>query len=184
MTCRRSEGGKAPGATGAGSVLEAGQAVRDIAFTPLANGVAVTIQGVGNLLIGRLLGLRGRQDNPTPEGQRFRRMVNLELIRPHFPMFALTWTLMHKIDEKSPIHGLSAEALVRDGVRFMLSIEARDPALSAQVHDLKSYSADTLAFGMRYADAVYWDESGRTLADIRRCSAMEPDLPAPPAING
>ena len=120
----------------------------------------------------------------TPEGQRFRRMVNLELIRPHFPMFALTWTLMHKIDEKSPIHGLSAEALVRDGVRFMLSIEARDPALSAQVHDLKSYSADTLAFGMRYADAVYWDESGRTLADIRRCSAMEPDLPAPPAING
>jgi transposase len=35
--------------------------------------MAVTIQSVGNLLIGRRLGLRGRQDNPTPEGQRLRR---------------------------------------------------------------------------------------------------------------
>jgi hypothetical protein len=35
----------------------------------------------------------------------------------------------------------------RDGVRLMLSIEARDPALSVQVHDLKSYPAESIAFG-------------------------------------
>jgi inward rectifier potassium channel len=111
----------------------------------------------------------------TPEGQQYRRMQNLELTLPHFPLFALTWTLMHKINDKSPLHRLSAETLVRDGVRIMLSIEARDPALSVQVHDLKTYPADTIAFGMRYADAVSWDHAGRTTADIRRISMIEPD---------
>jgi inward rectifier potassium channel len=119
----------------------------------------------------------------TPEGQLFRRMLGLELALSHFPLFALTWTLMHKIDDKSPLHGRSADTLVHDGVRLMLSIEARDPALSVQVHDLKSYPAETIAFGMRYADAVSWDDSGRTSADIRRISMIEPDLAAPRSAN-
>jgi inward rectifier potassium channel len=115
----------------------------------------------------------------TPEGQQFRRMQNLELVLSQFTLFALTWTLMHKIDEKSPLYGRSADSLIRDGVRLMLSIEARDPALSAQVHDLRSYPAETIAFGMRYSDAVSWD-GGRTSADIRRISLVEPDLTASP----
>jgi inward rectifier potassium channel len=120
----------------------------------------------------------------TPEGQHFRRLYSLELSLSHFPLFALTWTLMHKIDVKSPLHGLSADALVRDGVRLLLSFDARDPALSVQVHDLMGYPAETIAFGMRYSDAVSWDERGRTSADIRRISMIEPDLPvsqSPPA---
>jgi inward rectifier potassium channel len=114
----------------------------------------------------------------TPEGQLFRRMQNLDLALSRFPLFALTWTLMHKIDAKSPLHGRSAEALQRDGVRLMLSIEARDPALSVQVHDLKSYPAESIAFGMRYSDAISWDDHGRTVADIRRVSLIEPDRAA------
>jgi inward rectifier potassium channel len=112
----------------------------------------------------------------TPEGQQFRRMQSLDLALSHFPLFALTWTLMHKIDDRSPLHAHSADDLIRDGVRLMLSIEARDPALSVQVHDLMSYPAETIAFGMRYSDAVSWDDRGRTSADIRRVSMIEPDL--------
>jgi len=114
----------------------------------------------------------------SPEGQRFRRAHILDLTPRQFPLFALTWTLMHPIDEKSPLFGRSAESLTRDGVRLILIMEARDPVISAQVHDFKSYAPETIAFGMRYAEAVYWDETGRTLADIRRISLLEPDSPA------
>jgi inward rectifier potassium channel len=114
----------------------------------------------------------------TPEGRQFRRIYSLELSVSHFPLFALAWTLMHKIDHESPLHGRSADALNRDGVRLILSIEARDPALSAQIHDLKSYPAETIAFGMRYSDAISWDDRGRVSADIRRVSMIEPDLAA------
>lgn len=114
----------------------------------------------------------------TPEGQQFRHMEGLELMVPRLPVFALTWTIMHKIDPRSPLHGRSAETLTEDGTLLNLTLEARDPALSVQVHDIKSYLPQSIAFGMRYADAVSWDDAGRTIADIRRVSLIEPDLAA------
>jgi hypothetical protein len=53
--------------------LEAGQAVDNIAFTPLTHGMAVAVEGIGHLLVGRLLGLCGGQDDPTPQRHRLRR---------------------------------------------------------------------------------------------------------------
>ena len=37
----------------------------------------------------------------TSEGQFYRRIVDLNLNRTHIPLFALTWTLRHEIDEAS-----------------------------------------------------------------------------------
>jgi len=110
-----------------------------------------------------------------PEGQRFRRTHNLELSRSDFPLFALTWTLMHRIDATSPLHGFTREGLIEEHVRLFVSIRARDPALAAEVHDLKSYPADAIAWGMRYSDAVTLDDQGRALADLRRVSLIEPE---------
>jgi hypothetical protein len=53
--------------------LEAGQTVGNITLTPLTHGVAVAVEGVGDLLVGRLLGLGRPQDDPTPKHHRLRR---------------------------------------------------------------------------------------------------------------
>ena len=108
----------------------------------------------------------------SPEGQQFRRMQTLDLSMSHIPMFALTWTLMHPIDAKSPLHGQSAESMIANNIRLMLNFEAHDPTLSVQVHDLRSYAADTIAFGMRYADAIFFDAEGRA---PRRHPPLQPD---------
>lgn len=136
-----------------------------------------------HLLTNATVQLSALLSETTPEGQHFRRAQVLELARSHFPLFALTWTLMHKIDQKSPLHGRSSQSLVSEGVRLILSIEARDPVISAQVHDLTSYAPESIAFGMRYSDAVHWDETGRTLADIRRVSMIEADPAAIPSTD-
>src|SRR6185437_468373 len=65
MTCRRSSGGKAPRSAGARCILEAGQTVGHIAFSPLTHGVAVAVESVGDLLISRLVGFGGAEHNPT-----------------------------------------------------------------------------------------------------------------------
>src|SRR6202045_3732461 len=46
------------------------------------------------------------------------------------PLFALTWTVMHVIDEKSPLAGYDAERLEEGDARLLLSIEARDHAIA------------------------------------------------------
>lgn len=109
----------------------------------------------------------------TTEGQLFRRVHDLKLVRDTLPIFPLTWTMMHVIDEESPLHGLSAEEMQARDTRLFLAVEARDAALAAVVQDLTVYRHHQVTFGHRYADAVSVDEHGRTTADISRLSLLE-----------
>src|ERR1700737_2960904 len=45
----------------------------------------------------------------TAEGHPTRRFFELPLLRNESPAFALSWTLYHVIDERSPLYGLTAE---------------------------------------------------------------------------
>ena len=117
----------------------------------------------------------------SAEGVPIRRPRDLELRLSRFPLFALTWTLMHRLDESSPLFGATAEMLVSQQMRLFVSVKAWDVTLAAQVRDLHAYRPEAIRFGMRYQDAVSWDETGHTLADLSRLSLIEPDPPDPHA---
>jgi inward rectifier potassium channel len=109
----------------------------------------------------------------THEGQSFMRVYDLPLVRARMPIFPLTWTLMHVIDEASPLHGLGPEDLKAQQARIFLTIEARDAAIGAQVQDVFGFEPHQISFGMRYSDAVVADESGSVVADISKLSLVE-----------
>ena len=111
----------------------------------------------------------------SAEGHVFRRAVDLNLTNSRLAIFAMTVTVMHVLDEQSPLFGLTAEQMIEDDVRLFLTVEVHDPALGVSVRDLQYYRAEQIAFGMRYADAIGRDDQGRTLADLRRISLLEPD---------
>ena len=109
------------------------------------------------------------------EGQLFRGVHDLKLVRTEIPIFPLTWTLMHVIDSSSPLYGQGPEGLKTLDARFFLSVQARDTALGAQVQDIRDYGHAEIAYGMRYADAVSQNEAGQTIADLSRLSILEPE---------
>jgi inward rectifier potassium channel len=111
----------------------------------------------------------------TTEGQTFRGSHELRLVRPRIPVFALTWTLMHPIDAQSPLAGFDSKGLCGTQARLYLSLDARDIALGAMVHDMHDWSAEDVLFGTRYSDAVSTDEQGRAIADLTRIHLVEPD---------
>lgn len=112
----------------------------------------------------------------TESGQTYRGTRELKLIRNRLPVFALTWTIMHVIDETSPLRDYDAARLLAEDVRFFVTTQARDPTLAATVHDTVSYGPDEIAFGMRYADAVLPDENGRLVAYLDRVSLIEAEV--------
>ena len=109
----------------------------------------------------------------SEEGHTFRRVHDIKLVRDTLPIFPLTWTMMHVIDAGSPIHGLGPDEMAKAETRFFLAVEARDAALGAVVQDLAAYRHTQVVFGKHYADAVSFDEHGRTTADISRLSLLE-----------
>ena len=111
----------------------------------------------------------------SAEGQFYRRIHELPLLRARIPVFGLTWTLMHRLDEASPLAGYDPARLAADGVRLFLAVTARDPVLAAEVHDMHDYGPEDLRFGMRYAEAVSVDAAGRPVADLGRVGEIEPE---------
>jgi inward rectifier potassium channel len=115
----------------------------------------------------------------TAEGESFRRIRDLKLLQSHLPVFVMPWTVLHVIDKGSPLHGLDADALVAAGARIIVTVEARDQTLAALVQDVKSYPADTIRFGMHFAEAVTLDGAGSATADLSRISLLDPDVVGP-----
>jgi inward rectifier potassium channel len=120
----------------------------------------------------RLFALVGER---TKEGGFLRRIHDLTLIQSQLPLFVVPWVLMHAIDEGSPLYGLEGDEMVQSDVRLFLTIEAQDQALGATVHDMKYYEAAHIRPGMRYVDAVSFDEAGRATVDLSRISLIEPE---------
>ena len=110
------------------------------------------------------------------EGKRFRRAQELRLERAHIPVFPLSWTLMHVIDERSPLYAYDAAQAIGAEAKLFVTLEARDPTIATLVHDVRSYAAEDIHFGMRYADDVFVDEDGTTVVDLTRIGGLEPDV--------
>lgn len=122
------------------------------------------------------------QTGDSPDGQRFRRSVDLKLARDDMPFFPLTWTLIHEIGPDSPLQDLLAAdspSLQDSSSRLLVSVVARDPSLGAQVYSTQAYSGVDIAVGMRYVDAISSAPDGSSVADMRLLSSVEPDVEAP-----
>jgi inward rectifier potassium channel len=109
----------------------------------------------------------------THEGRSYRRVYDLDLIRNDLPVLPLTWTLMHVIDETSPLFGLGPEQLKAVDARLFVTVEARDAALGAEVQDAIGLDHSHILFGLRYRDAVLADATGAVTADIAKLSEVE-----------
>lgn len=112
----------------------------------------------------------------TAEGKLFRRAQELRLERAHLPVFPLTWTLMHVMDEHSPLYGYDAAQMVAARAQVFVTLEARDPTLATLVHEIRNYATEDIRFGMRYVDAITIEENGTPVADLTKIGEMEPDV--------
>jgi inward rectifier potassium channel len=109
------------------------------------------------------------------KGRPPRGLHDLALSNATLSLFPLTWELMHELNEKSPLAAYDAARFKEEDARLVLTIEARDHALGAAVHDMRVYTAADVLFGMHYAEAVTLDDQKRPVADLTRLSLVEPD---------
>jgi inward rectifier potassium channel len=117
-------------------------------------------------------------------GELLRQVYELPLARSQLPIFALTWTLTHEIDESSPLHGYDADRIAADDVRLLLVVQASDVTLAAGIIDMKDYGPADIRFGMRYANVLSVDAERHLTADLNQLSRIEPDIGPEPARSG
>jgi len=144
----------------------------------LHNGVPTFMVRVGNGRAASMASAAARVSaliaETTVEGSFFRRTYELKLVRSTLPVFPLSWTLMHTIEEDSPLHAMDSAKFIERNVRIFVSFEARDPELASMVHDMRVYEPADVLFGMRYVDIITNDALGQPIADLTRIDEVVP----------
>jgi inward rectifier potassium channel len=109
-------------------------------------------------------------------GHHFRAITELPLVRRESPVFMLSWTIFHRIDQASPLHGLTLEDYRRSSAAFVVIIDGYDESSTQMIRARHEYSHADLRFGERYVDILESTEDGRMTLDYRKFHDTEPEL--------
>ena len=110
----------------------------------------------------------------TSESVVMRRFHDLRLERSHTPIFSLTFTLMHVIDEASPLFGATSKELKADQAELLVTVTGLDETMSHTIHARHSYVVDEVRFGCRFADMFGYLPDGRVAIDLRQFDELNP----------
>ena len=115
--------------------------------------------------------------NDSETGKRLFYTLPLETTKINF--LALSWTIVHPFDEKSPLIGLTLEDLEKRNIEIMIILKAFDDTFSQQVYSRTSYKAEDFIFGAKFVPLVPDYSSGKHIhIDLRQVGETEPaDLP-------
>ncbi len=113
-----------------------------------------------------------RREN-SAEGQQMYRFYDLPLARGHTPLFSLSFTAMHPIDEHSPLQGVTPAKLKEQDAELLVTVTGLDETMSQTIHARTSYLAEDVLFGHRFADMFGYTPEGRVVIDYRRFDEVE-----------
>lgn len=102
-----------------------------------------------------------------------RKFFNLELEIRRVAFFSLSWTIVHALDERSPIYGFSAEELQDAHAEFMVMVKGTDEANHQTVNARRSYTPDEIVWNARFRPVISRNEKGQPQVLIRNIGAYE-----------
>jgi inward rectifier potassium channel len=104
-----------------------------------------------------------------------REFIPLRLERDSVVFFPLSWTIVHPIDETSPLRHWTGEDLIECDAEFLVLLNGFEETFSQNVHTRSSYAAEEIVWGARYRNMFNPpDENGEVSVDIRKLDELEP----------
>ncbi|MEZ5429532.1 MAG: hypothetical protein R2747_25025 [Pyrinomonadaceae bacterium] len=107
-------------------------------------------------------------------GKIIRRFDLLPLERERVSFLPLAWTVVHPIDESSPMFGLTERDLAKDDVEVLILFSAMDETFAQIVHTRSSYKANEILTGYKFSNMYNDFQDGEPITiDIRKLSEIE-----------
>lgn len=138
----------------------------------LYDGVPTLMFRIGNERASRLIEAVVRvvaiRTERTREGITMYRMRDLVLERERSPALARSWTVLHAIDERSPLYPATPESLAQNEVELIMTLTGTDELSAQMLYAQRRWTAEVVRFGARHADLLSELPDGRLRLDMRR----------------
>ena len=114
---------------------------------------------------------------PSPALETLRRQIEVPLVRDNTPLFALTWTVLHLVDGRSPFFGPDALPRLRAAnAEIYVTLTGLDEAMG-QIHAQHSFRLDDIVTNMRFVDVLKLHPDGTRELDYRHFHDVVPLAP-------
>jgi inward rectifier potassium channel len=110
----------------------------------------------------------------TQEGFRIRRVTDLPLLRSTQPMFSLGWTLMHVLDESSPLFLETSDSLRKAQAAFVLNMSGTDESTGQTLTTRAEYSFQDIHWNASFRDILVEDSNGVLHMDYAQFDEIDP----------
>lgn len=154
---------------------------KNMVVAPFQGGKALMFR-ITNLRNNQLIDVRARVlssafSGGPGMGRTFRQLA---LERSEVNFFPLAWTVVHPINEQSPLWGKSLDDLHADDFEFLVLISATDDTFAQVVHSRSSYTHNEVMWGAKFQNMFNPpDPNGKLSVDIERIDEVQPvPLPA------
>jgi inward rectifier potassium channel len=108
-------------------------------------------------------------------GRPVRRFYALPLERNSVTFFPLSWTIVHPIDESSPLNGLTRDDMRRTDAEFLVLLSGVEETFAQRVHARSSYRWDEVVWGAKFSDILHHPTGAEPLTiDVSRLDSIEP----------
>jgi inward rectifier potassium channel len=124
------------------------------------------------------------RDIITAEGEDMRRLIPLKLEFDRLIAFPVVLTIRHRINEESPLFGMTAEDFQRWDVRIMASIMGVDTVIVAPVQSHTDYNYDQIEWNRRFVGIYDQNKEKQWTVDYGRIDETEEIGPAPSDLEG
>ncbi len=111
--------------------------------------------------------------NKTSEGVEKREYEPFPLETNRIQMFPLNWTIVHHINEESPIFGKSCEELQAIDAEVLVSISAYDDTFAQTIHTRHSYKWYEVKNNFKFAPMYDTNENGIVILHLTKINEMK-----------
>ena len=107
-------------------------------------------------------------------GKMINKFYNLDLEIPKINSLALSWTIVHPIDEKSPLYNFNYTDMVNAKLEALVFVKAFDEVFSNTVVQRFSYISSEVVWGAKFKIMYHADKKkGTTILDMHKLNEFE-----------
>jgi inward rectifier potassium channel len=100
------------------------------------------------------------------DGRKARRFHELDLERDRVNFFHLSWTVVHPIDQHSPLFGVTKDLLDESDAEFLIIIKGFDDTFSTNVHTRSSYKSREVVYNGKFQSIIRTGTDGVTEIEL------------------
>jgi inward rectifier potassium channel len=128
----------------------------------------------GNSILDAAIAVSLAHQQTSLEGIVMRRFEELKLVRANTSLFALSWTVMHRIDETSPLYGVDQAAMQDNQMEIIAMLSGTDETLADRIYARHAYSPEDIVWNRRFVDVLSVNSHGQRVVDLTRFHDTHP----------